>query len=361
MLGLSFAAYAAVIAMFCRDENRAEKNFSATTVIAAMATFALGAYAMVGNFRAAASVAVALAAILALRERIHGFVADLTWPELRSGLVLLAMTFIALPLLPTDPIGPFGGVNLHEVWLIAIMLAAVSFLGYVAVKYFGTSRGLLVAGAAGGLASSTAVTVANARYAAAEEAPPRLLAASVALASATMFLRVVAIVVAINASLLILVAPALVAAAAAAVGFALVAVYWRRKDKNAKFDVKFKNPFQFWPVIGFAVFLGIIIVVGRALGEAFGASGVTIGAAIVGLVDVDAVTVSLARLVPGTLSREAATFAILTAVVTDTISKIAIGAAIGRRVFALEIAGMALACFIAGALALWLAFLFAAA
>jgi uncharacterized membrane protein (DUF4010 family) len=361
VLGLSFAAYAAVIAMFCRDENRAEKNFSATTAVAAMATFALGAYAMVGNFRAAASVAVVLAAILALRERIHGFVAGLTWPELRSGLVLLAMTFIALPLLPTDPIGPFGGVNLHEVWLIAIMLAAVSFLGYAAVKYFGTSRGLLVAGAAGGLASSTAVTVASARYAAAEEAPPRLLAASVALASATMFLRVVAIVVAINASLLILVAPALVAAAAAAVGFALVAVYWRGKDEGAKVDVKFKNPFQFWPVIGFAVFLGFIIVVGRVLGEAFGASGVTIGAAIVGLVDVDAVTVSLARLVPGTLSSEPATFAILTAVVTDTISKIAIGAAIGRGVFALEIAGMALACFIAGGLALWLTFLFAPA
>jgi uncharacterized membrane protein (DUF4010 family) len=311
--------------------------------------------------RIAAALAVATAAIIALRERIHGVVANITWPELRSGLVLLTMTFVALPLLPADPVGPFGGVNLREVWLIAIVLAGVSFLGYAAVKYFGTSRGLLLAGAAGGLASSTAVTVSNARHAAAHEGSPRLLAAGVALASATMFLRVIAIAVAINASLLMLLAPALLAAAAAAVGFALFAVYWPKPDKEKPFEIKFRNPFQFWPVVGFAVFLGIIIVVGRALGETFGSSGATIGAAIVGLVDVDAVTVSLARLVPGTLTRDGAALAILTAVLTDTISKIAIGAAIGRGAFAMEIAGMALACFVAGGAALWLTFWFVAA
>jgi uncharacterized membrane protein (DUF4010 family) len=354
VLGLSFATYAAVIAMFCRDENRAEKSFSATTAIAAIATFALGAYALIGNLQVAAALAVAIAAILALRERIHGFVANITWPELHSGLVLLAMTFVALPLLPSDPIGPYGGVNLQEVWLIAIMLAGVSFLGYAAVKYFGTSRGLLLAGAAGGLASSTAVTVTNARHAAAHEGSSQVLAAGVALASAVMFLRVLAIVAAVKASLLTIVAPALVAAAVAAVAFALVAVYWRGPKGKKHVGVEFKNPFQFWPVLGFALFLGAIIVVGRVLGETFGASGATIGAAIVGLVDVDAVTVSLARLVPATLTPQGAAVAILTAVVTDTISKIAIGAAIGRGAFALEIAGMALACFVVGGGAWWL-------
>ena len=302
----------------------------------------------------AAALAVAIAAILALRERIHGFVENITWPELRSGLVLLAMTFVALPLLPSDPVGPFGGVNLQEVWLIAIMLAGVSFLGYAAVKYFGTRRGLLLAGAAGGLASSTAVTVTNARHAAAGEGSSRLLAAGVALASAVMFLRVLAIVAAVKASLLTIVTPALVAAAAAAVAFALVAAYWRGTPGEKHARIEFKNPFQFWPVLGFALFLGAIIVVGRLLGETFGASGATIGAAIVGLVDVDAVTVSLARLVPATLTPHGAAVAILTAIITDTISKIAIGAAIGRGAFALEIAGMALACFVAGGVAWWL-------
>jgi uncharacterized membrane protein (DUF4010 family) len=118
--------------------------------------------------------------------------------------VLLAMTFIALPILPNEPLGPFGGVNLREVWLIAIVLASVSFLGYLGVKYFGGRRGLLLAAAAGALASSTAVTIANARRAAGREGSPRLLAAGVAVASAVMFLRVIGIVAVLKHELLAL-------------------------------------------------------------------------------------------------------------------------------------------------------------
>src|SRR5215475_4079424 len=203
VLGVAFAAYSAVIALFARDENQAAGNFSATTAIAGMLTFALGAYALLGDMRIAAGAAVAATALLAAREELHGWVEQITWPELRSAVVLLAMTFIGLPILPDAPLGPFGGVNPREVWLIAIVLASVSFLGYAAVKYFGARRGLLLAAAAGGVAS-TAVTIANARRAAAREGSPRLLAAGVAVASAVMFLRVVGIVAALKAELLVL-------------------------------------------------------------------------------------------------------------------------------------------------------------
>ena len=113
------------------------------------------------------------------------------------------MTFIALPLVPDDPVGPFGGVNPREIWLIAIVLAGVSFLGYAAVKYFGERHGVLLAAAAGGLVSSTAVTLANARRAAAGEGSPQLLAAGVSLATAVSFVRVLAIVAVLRPSLLV--------------------------------------------------------------------------------------------------------------------------------------------------------------
>src|SRR5262245_15256631 len=61
-LGLAFAAYAAVIAMFCREENRAEGTFSATTAVAAIVTFALGAHALIGDVRVTGAVAVAVTA-----------------------------------------------------------------------------------------------------------------------------------------------------------------------------------------------------------------------------------------------------------------------------------------------------------
>jgi uncharacterized membrane protein (DUF4010 family) len=354
VLGLGLAAFSAGFALFCLEENRAQKDFSATTWVAAILTFALGAYALVGDMRAAAGLAVAASLILALREPLHGWVEKLTWPELRSALVLLAMTFIALPIAPSTPIGPFGGLNLREVWLIAIVLAGASFVGYVAVKYFGGSHGVLLAGAAGGLASSTAVTIANARRAALQEGSPHILAAGVAMASAVMFLRACAIVLALNVNLLVLVAPPLLAAAAAAVVSALIAAYWRRSDEPNQKIFRFSNPFAFWTVVSFAFFLGAMIVLGRLVGEWFGGAGTIIGAAVVGFVDIDAITVSVAELTPRPLGNQDATIAILSAVATNTVSKIAIGGVIGRKRFALEIIAMALACLSAGAVALWM-------
>ncbi|MET0631410.1 MAG: DUF4010 domain-containing protein [Xanthobacteraceae bacterium] len=358
VVAVGFASYAAVLTLFTLEESRAGGSYSATTAIAGMLTFALSAYAVVGDMRIAAAAAVAAAALLALREQLHGWVEKITWPELRSGLVLLTMTFIGLPLMPNEPVGPFGGVNPREVWIIAIVLAAVSFLGYVAVKYFGARRGLLLAAAAGGLASSTAVTIANARHAARGEGEPRLLAAGVAVASGIMFLRVAAIVTALNPSLLVLVAPALAAATVTAAGFAVAWVLWQRTGEQEHREVKFRNPFEFWSVVGFALFLGAIIVLGRAVGETFGATGAVAGAIVVGLADVDAVTVSMARLAPETLSARQAALAILAAVASDTVSKIAIGAAIGRGWFAAELAVMAAGCILIGGTAAWLTWAF---
>src|SRR5262249_43257452 len=164
-------------------------KISATPAIAALLTFSLGAFSVLGDMRVAAAAAVVTAGTLAAREDIHSWVARITWPELRSALVWLAMTFIVLPVIPDDPIGPFGGVNPRQIWLIAIALAGVSFLGYLGVRMFGARQGILLSSAAGGLVSSTAVTVTNARRAANEEAPPGVLAAGVATASGISFLR----------------------------------------------------------------------------------------------------------------------------------------------------------------------------
>jgi len=108
LIGSALLAYAAVITMFTRDENRATGNFSATTTIAALLTFVLGAYALLGDVRVAAAAAVATAGILIIREALHGWVARITLREFESGLILPAMTFIALPMLPSREAGPLG-------------------------------------------------------------------------------------------------------------------------------------------------------------------------------------------------------------------------------------------------------------
>jgi uncharacterized membrane protein (DUF4010 family) len=123
--------------------------------------------------------------------------------------------------------------------------------------------------------------------------------------------------------------------------------------------MKFHNPFGFWSVVGFAAFLATVMLLGRAVSEGLGATGALIGAIVVGLADVDAITVSIARLTPNPLTAEHAAIAILAAVASDTVSKIGIGATIGRGLFSALIAITAVACLAAGGavLALTLALL----
>jgi uncharacterized membrane protein (DUF4010 family) len=363
VLGFGFAVYAVVFAIFERDADRAAGSYSATTVIAGLLTFMLGAFAVAGDMLAAAAATVAATGILAAREEVHGWVARITWAELRSALVLLAMTFIILPVVPDAAIGPGGGVNPREVWLIAIVLAAVSFLGYGAVKLFGAQRGVLLSGLAGGLVSSTAVTLTSARRAAAHEGSPLLLTAGVTVATAVSFLRVIAIVAVMQPALLIVIAPVLVPPTLAAALYAVHAVYWRGAAGAGVMPQpsEFANPFSFWPVVGFAVFLGVVIMLGRVIGDAFGAQGALLGAAGLGLADVDAVTISLARLVPAPLDIFAASLAILATVASNMLSKLVIAIVIGRGRFAAELSAVTVACWIAGAGALWGVMAFTAA
>ena len=122
-----FVAFSVVFGLFQYREQQADNTYSVTSTIAAMLTFALGALAVLGDMRIAGAAGVVLVAILAAREALHRFVEALTFAELRSAIVLLAMTFVILPFIPDTPVGPFGGVSPARIWTLAILLATISF------------------------------------------------------------------------------------------------------------------------------------------------------------------------------------------------------------------------------------------
>jgi uncharacterized membrane protein (DUF4010 family) len=172
--------------------------------------------------------------------------------------------------------------NSREVWIIAIVLAGVSFLGYAAVKYFGAQRGLLLAAAAG------------------------------AVASAIMFLRVTAIVAALKSPHADRAHPSGCHNGGSRLRHQLGVLAKGRHPSPS--EGGFSQSVRFLSVVGFALFLGLIIVLGRTMGETFGATGAVAGAIWVGIADIDAITVSMARLTPETLSASDAALAILAAV-----------------------------------------------
>lgn len=351
-LALAFAAFTAAIAVFRYREMVHDKTFGATTVVAAMLAFALGALAVTGDRTAAAAAAVAAAMLLALKAALHEWVKRLTWEELRAGLILLAMTVVLLPLLPHRELSPYFPVNPHAVWLLTILIAALSFAGYVAIRLAGPSIGVLLSGLAGGLVSSTAVTLNMARLARADGERRNIFAAGVLVASAVMMLRVLVIVAFVNVELLAPLAAPLLLGALTLAGIAGYLANWGREDSPVGKPLSLRNPFEFRVVLEFGALLAVIMAAANLLAGWAGSEGAIVLAAISGLLDVDAISISLARLVPHGLASGGAVAAILVAVVANSLTKIALGTAAGGLKFSKVVARGIAASLAVGALGL---------
>lgn len=321
-LGLAFVAFALTIAVFRYRQILHDGTFGATTLVASMLTFGLGAFALVGDMHVAAAGGVAATALLALKAWLHTWLQKLTWNELRSGLVLLAMTFILLPLLPDRTVDPWDALNPYALWLMTILIAALSFAGYVAIKVTGEGRGILLTGLAGGLVSSTAATLSLSRMARENPGRSGILVAGMLAASFTMLGRVLVIVGIVNADLVPhLALPLLVAMVVLALGAAAMA--WRASagsgDRRA---IDVKNPFDLSTVLQFGALLTLIVLVAKVATIRFGYVGAYALAALSGLADVDAVALSMARLSTGEISFAVAGNAILIAITVNTITKV---------------------------------------
>jgi uncharacterized membrane protein (DUF4010 family) len=337
-LGLVLLAVVGPVAWFERAEAAASGSVSVTTVVAAALTCALGALAVAGEVTAAAAAAVGAVALLALRERLHGFVSRLTWPELRSAIVLLAMTLIALPVIPNREFPELGGLNPARLWLFTVILAGVSFAGYVAAKLFGAERGRIAAGALGGLVSSTAVVLASAR--AARDGQPGAAAAALA-AGAVAWVRTALLVALLAPSVGPRLWPAL--AAGALVQGAAALLLLARAAPAAAAPPGSGNPLELDQVLRMAALIAVIGVAARAAAAWFGDSGLLAVAALSGLADTDALIASVSGLLLGGLSDSVGALAIAAALASNGMAKTGYAFAFGGLGFGLRYAAGTLA------------------
>lgn len=350
-----FIAFAAAITAFRWRETQKEGTFGATTLVAAMLTFGIGAYAAIGNMTVAAAAGVAMVALLAAKGWLHAWLRALEWRELRATLILLAMTFVALPILPNRGFGPYESLNPYDLWVMAIAIAGVSFIGYVAVKIAGERYGALIAGIAGGIVSSTITTLNLARRAKEEPAAARFQLAGAMAASATMFVRVGVVVALFGPALLPLVLGPLASAAVVSAAAALVfdAAHQARPPEPKETSAHFQNPFELKAVLLFCLLLAAVVVASRVLSETFGGGGGMVFAAITGLGDVDAITLSMTEMAGGVISKGSAALAILLAVTANSLSKSALALATGGRSFGFLYLGASGLALLAGGLAVY--------
>lgn len=346
-----FIAFAAIFAWYKAREAAHDEDFSVTSVIAGLAVFALGALSVAGDYRAAAAGGAALAAILASREVLHGLLKRLTWIELRSALILAVMTAIVLPLLPNRTMDPWGGFNPWEIWFLTVLMASMSFAGYVAVRILGNTRGLLVSSLAGAVVSSIAVTLALARNAA-SASNPLPLAGAASLAAMVSLLRVCAVVLIVEPSVFASVGiPAIGAALAfASCGALLLA----RDSGGGESSAIVHNPFELGPLLLFALLFAIVATASAGLAAQFGGRGLQVTSALAGTFDVDVSVLSALRLVKQSVPVETIGQAVLGALAANAIVRLLLAISTGPFRFWLPLAGATLAAATAGTCAMLL-------
>lgn len=201
---VGFGYFALLVVFFWHERRATEHEVGITTQVSAMAVFVIGVL-VPSQPLFAASLAVFVAIILSVKRYTSRFVRLLTPTEIISTMKFLLVTVVLLPLLPNQPIDPWGYYNPREVWLLVVLISGISFMAYFAIRFMGARRGLTLTGILGGMASSTAVTLAMARQVRTQpESRTVMLSAAFAimLATAFMFVRVSAAVAVINFTLI---------------------------------------------------------------------------------------------------------------------------------------------------------------
>jgi len=290
-----FVAVSAMVVSGYVMRARARPEVGFTTEIAELVAFALAALAALGEGQAAAAGGVVATAFLGAKETLHTLVRRLEALELRAVIKLLLISVVLLPVLPNQGYGPGEVLNPYKLWLLVVMVAFISFLGYFAIKLAGPRIGSLLTGVFGGLASSTALTVSFARMG--RNSPPMqaVLAAGVVVANTTMYVRLWVIVLVLNQPIGWRLAVPLGAMALA--GLVGSWVLWRaREDETKPGATGLSNPFELGMAVKFAVLLAVVMLASQVLQSWAGSAGLYLLSALAGLADVDAIALSMVQM-----------------------------------------------------------------
>jgi uncharacterized membrane protein (DUF4010 family) len=303
-----------------------------TTVVAAIAVFFLGGANYYGFRTPAVSLGVGITVLLYFKAEIEGFSHKLTGQDVRSMLQFAVLTAVILPLLPDRAFGPYGVLNPFQIWLMVVLVAAVSLSGYVAWRLTLGRHGLLLTGVLGGLVSSTATTLGYARQVAAGSQTLPAAVLVILLANATKLVRVLFLVGVVAPETLpralVLLVPALLVA--------LAGVAWRWKAVDtapANGEESFRNPTQLGTALGFGAAYAFVLLFSAWANDVLGAGGVLALAAASGLTDVDAITLSSMQMLNRTaLSQDLALTAVAVAIASNLVFKAVMASAAGGPV-----------------------------
>jgi uncharacterized membrane protein (DUF4010 family) len=326
-------------------------DVDATTEVAAIVVLAAGVIGGLGELRLSAAITTLTVLVLAEKPLLHGFVARLDEATMLAAARFAVMSVVVLPLLPVGPYGPGPGIRPRELWMLVLLFSGMSFVGYIAQRMTGAA-GYPLTGLLGGLVSSTSVTLTFARLSKSQSQQDGPLATGAVAASTVLFLRVAVAVAVLDATVLPVLARYLAAPFLAGVAALLVA--WRSLRGAQVEPTQLRNPLQLRAAIEMAVLFQIVLFAVHYVRGSVGESGLLASGFVLGLTDVDALTLSMTRSVASGTPLEAAARAITMGIVANSLMKAGIAVVVGSGRFRWHAGAALLAMAAAGTGALFL-------
>ena len=322
---LAAAAALVVVGYFAASKT----DIDATTEVAAIVVLGAGTLSGAGQFVAGSALITATALLLIEKTRLHALVARIDDEALRASVRFAAMACVILPLLPPGPYGPFDAVKPRELWALVLFFSGLSFLGWILRRVVGPSQGVILSGLLGGIVSSTSVTLTFARESRERDAPRVALAAGVVGACTIMLLRVTVASAVLNAPLARALVPYL--AAAFVVGALMTVAAWRTNAPASEIETP-DSPLRLAGALQMAALFQVVLFVTAAVQQRWGTGALVATSAFVGLTDLDALTLSLARRSDmGDL--QTTTVALVSGVLSNTLLKMVVATVVGRGRF----------------------------
>jgi uncharacterized membrane protein (DUF4010 family) len=269
-----------------------EAPSGSTSEIAALLTYCIGALLVLGSATLAIAVGGIAVLLLHWKGPLHRFAQRIGEDELRAVFRLVLIGLVVLPLLPDQAYGPYEVLNPFRVWLVVVLIVGISLAGYLAARLLGSQTGALVAGALGGVISSTATTVGCARQSAREPGSSPLAAVVIMVASTVVFVRVAFEVAVTAPGVLRSVLPQL-GVMTAIMGVVSAAAYLSTRGQEAG-TPESSDPTDLPAAVGFGLLYAAVLFAVAAARQHFGDRGLYVVAALSGLTDMDAITLSTA-------------------------------------------------------------------
>lgn len=307
------------------------RDVDATTEVAAFVAISAGLLAGLGWMPLASGVIAVTVLLLVEKSELHRLVANIGDTELRAAARFGVMAVVVLPLLPKGPYGPLGGVRPQELWLLVLFFTGLSFIGYFTRRLLGAAHGYPLTGALAGLVSSTSATLTFARLSRTKDAPPATFETGAIAACTMLFPRVLVATAVLDTRVAAALLP--LVAAPFALGAALVAFWLRNVRDNDKAEGVATSPLQVSAALQMAATFQVVLFVVALARGIFGKSGLLATGALLGLTDVDALTISMAKSALGGMPAETAAQAIALGILANCGLKAAIAAALGTRAF----------------------------